>query len=152
MIRKVNKPTEWVSSLAVVKKRNGKLRKHYPLPVIEDILPELSNVKVFSKADLKDGFLHIGLADESSLLTTFKTSWRRHCWKRMPFGILPAPRGGWRAVRKGSQDELSSRSITTKPSSLTDFHDARLFCRFQPRLCQNSEYFLHNKFILSKTL
>ena len=86
MIRKVNKPTEWVSSLAVVKKRNGKLRKHYPLPVIEDILPELSNVKVFSKADLKDGFLHIGLDDESSLLTTFQTPWRRHCWKCMPFG------------------------------------------------------------------
>lgn len=102
MIRKVNKPTEWVSSLVVVKKRNGKLRKHYPLPVIEDTLPELSNVKVFSKADLKDGFLHIGLDDESSLLTTFQTSWRRHCWKRMPFGILPAPRGGWRAVHKGS--------------------------------------------------
>ncbi|XP_022794630.1 uncharacterized protein K02A2.6-like [Stylophora pistillata] len=105
MIRKVKEPTEWVSSLVVVEKPNGKLRvcidpihlnkalkrSHYPLPVIEDVLPELSNVKVFSKADLKDGFLHIELDDESSLLTTFQTSWGRYCWKRMPFGISPAP-------------------------------------------------------------
>lgn len=116
MIREVNEPSEWVSSLIVVEKPNGKLRicidpvhlnkalkrSHYPLPVIEDVLPELSNGKVFSKAVLKDGFLHIGPDDESSLLTTFQTSWRRHCWKRMLFGILPAPRGGWAAVRKGS--------------------------------------------------
>ena len=69
MIRKVKEPTEWVSSLVVVEKPNGKSRicidpvhlntalkrSHYPLPVIEDVLPELSKVKVFSKADLKDG-------------------------------------------------------------------------------------------------
>ena len=47
--------------------------------------------KVFSKADLKDGFLHIELDKESSLLTTFQTPWGRYCWKRMPFGFSPAP-------------------------------------------------------------
>ena len=105
MIRKVKEPTEWVSSLVVVEKPDGKLRicidpvhlnkalkrSHYPLPVIEDVLLELFNVKVFSKADLKDGFLHIELDDESSLLTTFQTPWGHYCWKRMPFGISPAP-------------------------------------------------------------
>ena len=62
-----------MSSLVVTEKPNGKLRvcidpqhlnkalkrSHYPLPVIDDILPELTDVKVFSKADLKDGFLQI---------------------------------------------------------------------------------------------
>ena len=104
MIRKVKEPTDWVSSLVVVEKPNGKLRicndpvhlnkalkrSHYPLFVIEAVLPELADVKVFSKADLKDGFLHIEL-DNESLLTTFQTPWRRYCWKRMPFGISPAP-------------------------------------------------------------
>lgn len=70
MIRKVEGPTEWVSSLVVVEKPNGKLRvcidpvhlnqalkrSHYPLPVIEDVLPDLADVKVFSKADLKGWF------------------------------------------------------------------------------------------------
>lgn len=67
-------------------------RSHYRLPVIEDVLPELAEVKVFSKADLKDGFLHIELDDESSILTTFQTPWGSYCWKRIPFGISPAPK------------------------------------------------------------
>jgi len=89
----------------VVEKPNGKLRvcidpvhlnqalkrSHYPLPVIEDVLPDLADVKFFSKADLKDGFLHVELDDESTLLTTFQTPWGRYCWKRMAFGISPAP-------------------------------------------------------------
>ena len=66
-------------------------RSHYPFPVIEDILPELTNVKMFSKADLKDGFLQIQLDEESSRLTTFQTPWRRYRYLRMPFGISPAP-------------------------------------------------------------
>ena len=105
MIRKVEEPTQWVSSLVVVQEPNGKLRvcidpahlnkalkrSHYPLPVIDDILPELAEVQVFSKADLKDGFLHIELDEQSSILTTFQTPWGRYCWRRMPFGISPAP-------------------------------------------------------------
>ena len=56
-----------------------------------DVLPELADVKVFSKADLTDGFLHIELDKESSLLSTFQTPWGCYCWKRMPFGISPSP-------------------------------------------------------------
>ena len=91
--------------MVVTEKLNGKLRvcidpkhlnkalkrSHYPLPVIEDILPELTDVKVFSKADLKDGFLQIQLDEESSKLTTFQTPWGRYRYLRMPFGISPAP-------------------------------------------------------------
>ena len=68
VIKRVEEPTDWVSSLVVMEKSNGKLRvcidpqqlnkalrrSHYPLPIIEDVLPELADVKVFSKADLKD--------------------------------------------------------------------------------------------------
>ena len=36
-------------------------RRHHPLTVAEDILPELSKVRVFTKADLKGGFLQIQL-------------------------------------------------------------------------------------------
>ena len=71
VITKVTKPTDWVSNLVVAEKPNGKLRvcvdpqqlnqtlkrSHYPLPIIEDILPDLDDVKVFSKVNLKDGYL-----------------------------------------------------------------------------------------------
>ena len=46
--------------------------------VIEDILPDLSKARVFTKADLKDGFLQIQLDDASSKLTTFQTAWGRY--------------------------------------------------------------------------
>ena len=93
VIIKEEEPTDWVSSLVVTEKPNGKLRvciypqhlnrtlkkNHYQLPVIEDILPELTDVKLFSKADLKDGFLKIQLDEESSKLTTFQTPWGQIC-------------------------------------------------------------------------
>ena len=73
VLEKVEEPTKWVSSAVVTAKANGKVRplnevlsrSHYPLPVIDDILPELGKARVFSKADLKDGFLQIELDDES---------------------------------------------------------------------------------------
>ena len=91
VIKKEEEPTDWVSNLVVTEKPNGKLivcidpqhlnkalkRSHYTLPVIEDILPELADVKVFSKADLKHGFLQIQLDQKSSKLTTFQTPWGR---------------------------------------------------------------------------
>ena len=97
VIAKVTEPTEWVSSMVITKKTNGSVRvcldpqylntalkrSHYPLPIIEDVLPELSNAKTFTKADLKDGFLQIELDEESSLLTTFQTPWGRYRYRRM---------------------------------------------------------------------
>ena len=53
-------------------------RSHYPLPIIEEILPELSKAKVFSKVDLKEGFPQVELDEESSQLTVFQTPWGRY--------------------------------------------------------------------------
>ena len=67
---KMGNPTDWISSMVVVKKSNGKIRlcidpkplnqalrrNHYPLPVIDDLLPQLTNAKVFSVVDAKNGF------------------------------------------------------------------------------------------------
>ena len=71
VIKGEEEPTDWVSSLVMTEKPNGKLkvciypqhlnkvlqRSYFSLPVIEDIVQELADVKVFSKAGLKDGFL-----------------------------------------------------------------------------------------------
>lgn len=72
-----------MSSPAVVEKTDGRVRvcidplhlnkalkrSHYPLPVIDEILPELSEAKLFTKIDFKDGFLQVELYQESSELT-----------------------------------------------------------------------------------
>ena len=61
------------------------------MPTIEDILPDLSNAKRFSVLDAKDGFWHVRLDYESSLMTTFNSPFGRFRWLRMPFGINTAP-------------------------------------------------------------
>ena len=80
-------PTKWVSSLVIAKKSNGKMwlsidpqplnkalkRSHYPLHVLDDILPNLSNAKVFSVCGDQNGFWHLKLDEDSSRLATFNT-------------------------------------------------------------------------------
>ena len=105
VVSKMDTPTDWVSSFVVFKKPSGSLRlcldpvplnkalrrSHYPMPTLDDILPELSRARVFSLADVRNGFWHVRLDAESRRLTTFGTSYGRYVWNRMPFGISPAP-------------------------------------------------------------
>ena len=102
VIVKVDEPTDWASRLVVTEKKDGNelrfcidprplnkvlKREIHRLPIMEDILPELSKAKVFSKFDLKAGYLHCELDEESSLLTTTNTPFGRYRWKRLPFGL-----------------------------------------------------------------
>ena len=101
VIAPISEPTPWVSSLAVAVKKSGALRncidprplntalkrERYQLPVLEDILPELSKARVFSTVDLKSGYWHCVLAPESSVLTTFATPYGRYRWIHLPFGL-----------------------------------------------------------------
>ena len=101
----VMEPTPWISSMVTVPKSDGRLRicldpkdlnqaiqwEHYPLPTIEEITTRLHGAKVFTVLDVRNGFWHVPLDQESSLLTTFNTSFCRYRWKRMPFGISSAP-------------------------------------------------------------
>ena len=101
VIAPVDKPTPWVSSVVVATKKSGALRvcidprplnialkrERYQLPVLDDILPELSKAKIFSTVDLRSGYWHCVLDEESSLMTTFATPYGRYRWCRLPFGL-----------------------------------------------------------------
>ena len=105
VLERVVSATDWVSSVVVETKKDRSLsicidprplkkalkRFHYPMPVVDDILPDLAHAKVFSVLDLKSGFWHVQLADSSSTLTTMGTPFGRFRWKRLPFGVAPAP-------------------------------------------------------------
>ena len=98
VIKPVNTPTDWLLNLVVVKKSNGKLRmcidsmplnkalkhSHHPLPVIGDLLPDLSKAKVFSICDVKNGFWHVELDEASTYLTTFSTPFGSNYHFRSP--------------------------------------------------------------------
>ena len=101
IIEKVDTPTEWVSQMAVVEKSDGSLRicidpqslnvalkrEHFKLPTFDDVLPQLTDAKIFSRLDVQSAFWHVRLDEESSLLTTMATPFGRYKWKRLPFGL-----------------------------------------------------------------
>ena len=68
------KPIDWVSVLTPAKPLNKALKRcHYPMATIDDLLPSLTEAKVFSVCDVENGFWHVVLDDASSRLTTFGT-------------------------------------------------------------------------------
>lgn len=106
IIEKVENPQGWVSNLVIVEKNDGKLRicldprnlnkviKRPPdvlIPTLTDITEKLSNKKVFTVLDLKEGFWHVRLDQESSDLCTFSTPYGCYKFLRLPFGISMAP-------------------------------------------------------------
>ena len=59
--------------------------------MLDELWPKLARAKVFSVCDVKNGYWHVQLDEESSLLTTFATPTGRYRWRRLPFGVATAP-------------------------------------------------------------
>lgn len=105
VISLIDYPTEWVNNLQIVEKPNGSLRlcldpkplnecirrEHFMIPTAESIIGRLAGMTVFTVMDLKNGFWHLELDDESADLTTFMTPFGRYRWNRVPFGLNNAP-------------------------------------------------------------
>lgn len=51
-------------------------RNRYPMPIINDLLPDVCKARVFSVVDVKNGFWHVQLDDESGKLTTLSLQHR----------------------------------------------------------------------------
>ena len=60
------------------------------MPTLNEKLHRLSAAKCFS-LDVKEGFLHVPLDEESSWLITMHTTYGRYRWLRLPLGITSAP-------------------------------------------------------------
>lgn len=101
VIKPMEEPTDWVSSITYVKKKDGSLRicldprdlncalmrAAHPIPTTEEVTYKLMTAKYFSKLDAKSGYWSICLDEESQHLTTFNTPFGRYCFRRLPFGL-----------------------------------------------------------------
>ena len=84
VIKQVNKPTLWISSMVTVIKL-GKIRicvdprdlnkailhPKYQMPTLVEKLPKLANAKLLSVLDVKDGFHQVKLDELNSCITKF---------------------------------------------------------------------------------
>lgn len=114
IITPVSEPVEWVNNVVIVEKPNGSLRicidpielnkyiirEKYTIPTLEELAPKLSNKQVFTVLDIKDGFYHVKLDNESSKLCSFSTVYGTYRFLRAPFGLSCMPEIFQRLVYK----------------------------------------------------
>lgn len=63
----------------------------YPIPEINDVLPQLGKNKLFSVLDLKSGFHQIPLREGDRQKTAFSVNNGKYEFTRLPFGLRNAP-------------------------------------------------------------
>ncbi|XP_011688730.1 PREDICTED: uncharacterized protein K02A2.6-like [Wasmannia auropunctata] len=97
--------SEYASPVVVVKKKDGSSRvcidyrklnrvmvkDRYPLPLIEDQLDKLQEAKVFTTLDLRNGFFHVNVAEDSRKYTAFVTHCGQYQFSKVPFGLCNSP-------------------------------------------------------------
>ena len=95
----------WISNLTIAHKKSGGLRicvdlrrvndavipDKYPLPTAEELTTLFHGSVVFSKLDLRQGYLQVPLHPASRDLTAFVTHAGVFRYTRMPFGLNSAP-------------------------------------------------------------
>ena len=67
------------------------IRKPYPLPKIQDIMQKMEAFKYATAVDLKKGYYHIPLDEETSRLCTTIFPWCKYWYKQLPIGIATSP-------------------------------------------------------------
>ena len=84
-IEKADMSSRWCSNIVPIRKPDKKLRmcldltavnhaiipEVYPLPTMEELTSQLAGSTIFSKIDLRWGYLQVQLAEDSRYLTTF---------------------------------------------------------------------------------
>ena len=85
IIEPVDGPSQWISPVVVIPKKNGDVRicvdmrranqavtrERYPIPTVDEVIQDLNQSKVFSKLDIQLAYHHIELTPDSREITAF---------------------------------------------------------------------------------
>ena len=95
----------WGASVLFAKKKDKTLRlcidyrqlnritikNRYPLPRIDDLFDQLKGTRVYSKMDLRTGYLQLRVRKDDILKTAFRTQYGHFEFTVMPYGLTNAP-------------------------------------------------------------
>jgi len=105
VMEKCKEASEWQSPIIVVEKPNKNIRvcldprelnkniirETFQIPTLGEIKLDLSNKKIFTLLDLKDGFHQCKLEKNSQNYCCFSTPFGSYKYLRLPFGLASAP-------------------------------------------------------------
>ena len=94
-----------INPVVIVKKKDGTsrlcvdyrnlnkkiIKDHYPIPLIEDVLEWVKDHEVFTTLDLKNGFFHVDIHEESVRYTSFVVPDGQYEFTKVPFGLSNSP-------------------------------------------------------------
>lgn len=67
------------------------MRDRYPMPVVDEQIDKLHGAKYFCTLDLRNGFFHVPVAENSRKYTAFVTPLGHFEFLRVPFGLCDSP-------------------------------------------------------------
>ena len=122
------------------------IKQPWPMPLINELIENLSGSAVFSKLDLKAGYWQVKMHDDSVKYTAFSTCEGHYEFLRLPFGLKNAPAEFCRLMYELLGDltyvQIYLDDITVHSKTTSDHlkHLAEVFKRLrQASLCCNPE-------------
>lgn len=129
------KPSEspFASAVTMVRKKNMEFRKcvdyrplnkmtirdHYPLPIIEECLEFLGGKGYFTTLDLKNGYYHVKIAEESTKYTSFVAPFGQYEYNYLPFGLTNGPAVFQRYIHNKLRNLLEAGKIMVFMDDIT---------------------------------